>query len=259
MTSRLKIAVLAFTTSVLATPLAATAGTVTLFSDNFDGTIIDPSITTTGTSVSQHDGVLDIQNAVTDAGGVAQITFAPVSNISATFQTYIQDGGSTFFNPTFDFSSQDWTTADMFSLARHQYDHGGSNYNHPMLLMIQNSVPTYTFFEQTSSDFYNEWLNVTMSYDTTTGLFDVKFGALGGPTHDISATLPDVSGEQISRFDMNPAGWWTGHSMQVDNLDITTNTSDVPEPSSMALLAFSLLGLGYLAYRRREVSLTAAL
>lgn len=231
----------------------ATANTV--FADNFNDGSVDSSISTYGYYVSEHDGILDMQNSATDAGGSIRIGFAPVGNITVTLSAYSQDGGSTYFNPSFEFATSTGGSL-VFTLQRHAYGWGGDAYNHP----VQYTGGTYGFeyvlSDKTSSDYYNEWIDISMSYDMASGLFSTTFGNSPDQGY-IQFYIPNANRDQVTAFLVNPAGWWTGHSMQIDNLVIATDSNSIPEPPTFFLL-FGI-GLAGLATQKLGNNLTSRL
>ena len=129
---------------------------------------------------------------------------------------------------------------------------GVNHSNHPAI--TNGSVPrTFDAYSNlNSTNLYGQWLDIVMTYDATSGLFDVTFGSNGITLGDLAATIPDGRRLPIDTFYAGTGGWWTGFSTSIDDLVITTNTgTSVPEPDSLTLLSAGFLVMLPASRRRR--------
>lgn len=226
MTMRLHAASLTFgaLASLVLLPVCLRADPI--FNDDFNDGVISPSIITAGNHVSEHSGVLDIQNAVTDAGGTVGISFPESQYVKARFKAFVHIANE-YSNPSFAFNTADGG-AYIWNLQRHNYNWPQPEYyNHPLAYTGGTYPNIYSVSEDISSDFWDQWIDVTMTYDSNTGVFVVTYSA-GDKLGHVELTVPTEYRGGITSFYINPAGWWTGHYIQIDDLSITSTRPEPP-------------------------------
>lgn len=179
--------------------------------------------TEAGTSVQEHDGVLDIQNDATDNGGVARIDFdAPIRNATVTM-TELQHSSNAYYLPATNFYLTD-AAGEEFLLQIAWYKTAYLNQNtadgtKPKLSWEDSDGQTLRLFANTpTADLLDTWIETTMDIDSGTGRVTVDLDGDGILDFDVTdARFVDV---ELSGVLMNAYGWWTGQYRQVDDFAV---------------------------------------
>ena len=74
------------------------------------------------------------------------------------------------------------------------------------------------------------------------GIFSTTFGN-GTNQNNIQFSIANSYRDQITSFSTNPSGWFTGHSEQLDNLVISTDSNSIPEPPTIFLFGIGIAAL----------------
>lgn len=119
--------------------------------------------------------------------------------------------------------------------------------------MNQNTLaPRKTFLFQTEAPF------TTGTVFAGPGSYSTSFSLSGGHslnTSNLTGTISMVRPFLNNKFARNEAGLFTGRVFALSGLERLTVTfaGEVPEPGSIAMLAFGVLGLGGLVGMRRRL------
>ena len=209
------------------------------YSESFDDGILNSSPWSFGGThgrpgwgtVTEHNGFLDIQNAVTDNGGKATVAFQTgVSNAVISMDRYYHAANSYYFGDTvMSFTSA--TGANVIVALRMQksswapdYESNPNNFNRPKLIVDdQIGTSVFTYGTISSSSLYNQWINTDISIDNLTGAVSIDLNSDG--ITDISIISAALVGAKLDSIDFNSYGWYTGHYSYLDNLTVNGTTT----------------------------------
>lgn len=227
-----------------------------LVEDDFNDGVIDTSKWITGGSdVTEHDGILDIQMNVTDAGGWARtVQFTPTKKFRLEVEHTMHPGGNYFF-PNIYFDVEDGKGDDSYendfsiiwlkSDYSRDYCYTPTNHNKVMIHGFTGGDAwgsnCYAVSNLNSSDYYDKKIKSVISYDATTGKIDLDVE--GDGIIDFSAVAPADKRFPVRQAGIGGFGWWTGHYHQVDsfklesldNTNIITGTNMWLAPPSYAV------------------------
>ena len=207
-----------------------------LIEDDFNDDVIDTSKWITGGSdVTEHDGILDIQQNITDAGGWAKtVEFAPTKKLRLEIEHTMHTKsyapnyyGEYFYFPHFFFESIQ--PEGGFAVQWHRSDYPSdycNDENYHNKVSIGGFGGCYAASNLTSSDYYDRKIKSVITYDSVNG--DIKLDIGGDGTADFSAVAPADKRFPIKQVHIGGYGWWTGHYHQIDSfklesLDISAN------------------------------------
>lgn len=195
----------------------ANAETV-LIQDDFNNGVINTNKWITGDSdVTEHDGILDIQQNVTDAGGWAKtVKFTSTKKLRLEVEHTMHPGGDYYF-PNFGFEATN--PAGNFGVSWQRSDYGPDYCDNPnwynKVMVGFGSCADNFASTLTSSDYYDRPIKSIITYDSSTG--KVELDVDGDGTIDFSATAPSGKRFPIKQVSIGGYGWWTGHYHQIDS------------------------------------------
>lgn len=216
------------------------------FSENFNDGILnggDWSYSSTlgrdylGSSVDEHDGFLDIQQAVTDNGGYALLTLdSPVTDARVEMTRLYHSAGNYYMGGTvFAFEQQDGSEL-LFNVGLVRSSYGDdylndpANYDHPRLNLGVSGDWLWDFaLGVTTSDLLDVWNAEVVYFDNSLGRVDYDFNDDG----IIDSTFKDdrLIGATLETIGFHSYGWWTGHYSQIDGLSISGLVANVNDDS----------------------------
>ncbi len=195
-------------------------------SDDFNDGVIDPELWTYGgSSVYEADGLMKIEQNVTD-DWVSLITrpmsLTPSGQIlmERSFivhraSNYFSGGFSIYFNTIFDNTSN--TDVEPWIRVQYFYDNYGQNWG----TWVNASIDGQTTSTLLCDAVFDTWLNEKVIVDTETGTLlyclDNELVA--------TATIAGLSSLDVSYYTIRfwPYSWWTGHYHYMDYININTN------------------------------------
>jgi hypothetical protein len=237
-----------------------TAGQHTVFEDTFSGNTIDPTKwITTGNSVVQSNGTMEVLTTVTDDGGVlTSAPFAIETNglITITRQVFLhaQRGPVTNYPGTY-FMGQfgiNVTGLPQFSIYYADFDYGdGVTYmpRHGFFIARDGAAPLYIADKANVSaaitPLWDTWFDETVTYDPASGALEYFINNASQLTFNVGAVPAGVSPEMVLTF--NAWGWWTGHEQLFQNLYVTQVAGTSNSAGNISLqgkLAFGGVAVG---------------
>lgn len=207
---------------------ATTTQADTLFYDNFnDNSISTAKWTTTGSSYSEANGILNLYNAVTDDNPEAiSVAFVvnnkyPIKIYRRVYLTYANNQVDHLLILTFGSSSSftdyaGYSKGVAVSYANYDYYslHGlyiGDKWNNPGTNVIGTVSSSATVP-------WNTWFDEIITYNPSTGVATENVNG----TDVASITIDTLSSaKKYARIYFLSYGWWTGHTHQVDYVLIT--------------------------------------
>ena len=214
---------LLFVVSMLAT-VNATAAPTLIYSDDFTDGVIDGFWLPYGQNVIESDGLLKIQENVTDTyASVIHKFDQSILNWRIEMRHYMHSSNNFFF-PGVGFSETSGTKSFNFTWRRSEYAPDycniSANYNK---VMVRAAPATCYPSDLVSSDYYDKWITSFISYDAATGKVDYDLG--GDGTIDFSVTLSAAERPTGPvTLSISGYGWWTGHYHNIDWIKIYTQT-----------------------------------
>jgi|GEM_PF-4767016 len=195
----------------------ANAETVLIQDDFNNGVINTNKWITGGSDVTEHDGILDIQQNVTDAGGWAKtFKFTSTKKLRLEVEHTMHPGGDYYF-PNFGFEATD--KAGNFGVSWQRSDNGPDYCDNPnwynKVMVGFGSCSDNFASTLASSDYYDRPIKSIITYDSSTG--KVELDVDGDGTIDFSATAPAGKRFPIKQVSIGGYGWWTGHYHQIDS------------------------------------------
>lgn len=197
--------------------------TIILEDDFNDGVIDSNKWITTGNTVTEEDGVLNLQADVTDHVGDARtVEFEPVNKmkLEVVHTMHNNTARGYYYFPLVSFGATD--ASGSFSIIWQRSDYGNDNcnvsdnYNKVMVSGFEERC--FSVSNITSSNYYDQQLTSVISYDTGTGIISLDIDNDG--VVDFSATAPEGKRYPIQQIGLSTYGWWTGHSHKFDNIKL---------------------------------------
>ncbi len=233
--------------AVLAVPMAHSQ--TTIFSDNFNSGVIDANKwTTSGNTVLESGGVMQVLTTVTDQGGVLTSVPVPISphgDIMITRSAFLHYANEYFVGDMLvKFGSLGWAGVNY------------ANYFYPStyygwedrygIYLSRNNVGGWPPFINSSSDtdvsdpfspIWDTWFNEKLVYSPDTG--SLQYFINGQKMADYFIGVMPATSNPTIQFQFRAWGWWTGHEQLFDNFVVTQNA-----PSSCDLEGVPLLKQG---------------
>lgn len=195
-----------------------------IFEDDFNDGVLDSNKwITTGNTVTEQDGVLNLQADVTDHVGDARtVEFEPVNKmkLEVIHTMHNNTARGYYYFPLISFVATD--ASGSFSIIWQRSGYGNdncnvsNNYNKVMISGFEERC--FSISNLTSSSYYDQQITSVISYDTGTGIISLDIGNDG--VVDFSATAPEGKRYPIQQIGLSTYGWWTGHSHKFDNIKL---------------------------------------
>jgi hypothetical protein len=200
----------------------------TLFSDDFNNNTLDTGKwTTTGNSVTETGGTLNVDCAATDNGGLAMsrtIPINPFAPIVVQRKAKVHYAGE-YFNGVFGLYFGDSTTFLPITESKHTLFVSHANYNYS----TATEQPAHGFYlGQYAAHFKNptaltdaiwdRWFDEKIVYDPVSGLAELYLDGALKATINVGA-LP--AGARYLKIAIQAWGWYTGHYNYSDDLTVS--------------------------------------
>ena len=208
-----------------------------ILEDDFNDGVIDANLwTTSGSSVVEEDGVLRLSNDVTDGGGsAASLEFTPTSHIRVEARHKMHTSNSYYF-PKIALYSDDYANSLNLRWQKSSYSPdycNDSTLHNKVFLNISAygdvcSLPSSSYSNLTSSDYYDIWITSIIEYNSETGEYTLDND--GDGTIDFSVTIDLDLRSATNKIYFGNYGWWTGHTHEFDWVKVTdlSYTSNTP-------------------------------
>lgn len=233
--------------------MASVVHATILFEDDFEDGILDNTkwilgVATGGKSypsgsigdtVTENGGVLKIAQDSTDWGGrvwTTPITVEPTMPISIKKRVRVHyanryfTGGSSLRE--LDASGNPIQT--LSPVGYYNYNYAGNNwygFGHPDLELM--------------APIWDAWFDETITYNPVTG--ETIYSVNG---NSITLNWNPIVGNSVG-LSLGSYGWWTGHYQELDYIKIE-QSDPVPEPTTICLMGFGILGLLGIGIRKRR-------
>lgn len=222
--------------STIDTSPSGTIGTIVI-DEQFNGTSLNSNIwSTSGYTVSEHDGYLDLQAAQTDNVGYATAKFPPMNRLRVEMRHIMHtepnywNVGDIYFFPSIGFGSSDsqkgFGVTWMKSYWGPDYCNDSNYFNKIQIGNTTGTSCNATFTDLTSSDYFDTWITSIINYDLTTGLISLDVD--GDGVVDYNATQVEDRRGAIQSIRLSPYGWWTGHYHKIDYIKISGDYAPIP-------------------------------
>ena len=217
--------------------MGASSTTTTVFQDNFDDNSIDPAKwTTSGNTVIEAGGIMQVLETVIDQWGVLTSKAIPINpsgtitinrNVYLHDQTYSYGGGTHFFGADtgLQFGTLPPVVIRYFNL---DYE-APPNYKamHGFYICRNGAAPhnpNYAGYDPNDvsswiSPIWATWFKETIVYNPQTGNLAYSINDVLQTTFNVGIMPVTASPSLVLYFD--PIGWWMGHEHLMDNLQIT--------------------------------------
>ena len=195
-----------------------------VFFDDFNNGVRDRAgYTFLGNNVTEHNGYLDVQNAQTDASGIASLEIGrslTAYKLEVNWYVHYVDN---FAAPTLSLSSASNSAALFVELAHHDfgafYNNDAANYNHVNTIVSDGSSSTWGTTGVLTDTMLDQWVTTTLTVDTRTGQTQLDLTSDGTP--DLTATYSGLIGHSVDTVTFNPSGRSTGNYEKIDWVRVT--------------------------------------
>lgn len=218
-----------------AMPITQAISQTTVFSDDFNSGVIDANKwTTSGNTVVESGGVMQVLTTVTDQGGVLTSVPVPISphgDITITRSAFLHYANEYFVGDMLvKFGSLGWAGVNY------------ANYFYPStyygwedrygIYLSRNNVGGWPPFINSSSDtdisepfspIWDTWFNEKLVYSPDTG--NLQYFINGQQMADYFIGVMPATSNPTIQFQFRAWGWWTGHAQLFDNLLVTQESS----------------------------------
>ena len=216
-----------------------TQGSNVIFSDNFDENTIDSTKwTTTGNTVVDSGGIMQVETTVTDQPGILTSTPIAVSSnglITLSRQVILHRDTSSghYFTGLFSIKIGNLPA---FGINYNDYDYSDSNLMQSHgFYVVRNGASATNISEQADvgpaiTPIWDTWFNETITYDPASGQMEYFINGVNQTTFNVGA-LP-ASNNPTMTLTFEAYGWWTTHYQDMDNFVVTQSTGSSLMPFS---------------------------
>ncbi len=202
-------------------------GQVTLFSDDFNDGVYDPSKWTwSGHTVAEVAGELHLDQAVTDSGGVArtaEFPVYPVGLVTISRRTKIHAANNYFFAGASFYPGSDTANRFEVSYANYVYTGSGECESHGFALSRNGVLPSKCVNQgvdvtQWIPGVWDNWFDERFEWDPQSGDLNYYINDQLELSMNVGPLPANATTMHIS---LSPWGWYTGHYQYTDDLVVT--------------------------------------
>jgi hypothetical protein len=213
-----------------------------VFSDNFDDNSIDQTKwTTSGNTVVESGGIMQVQSTATDQWGILtsrSIPINPSGIITITRKVQLHDQTYSYgWGGTHHFMGEFWLNCG--NLAPVVIRYYNMDYNAPPNYISQHGFyicrnganphnPNYQGYNSSDvssmiSPLWDNWFKETIVYNPQSGNLAYFINDVIQTTFNVGIMPVTASPSLVLGF--NPAAWWTGHYQDMDDLVVTQGST----------------------------------
>lgn len=206
-----------------------------LFEDDFNDGVINPFWQYNGWDVIEANGMISLQQNVTDHGGTLWTSPFPAASIVRVEMRHYMHSGNNYFWPGVTFGQgDDWQGVEVKWLKDSyapDYCYAPEYYNKVMAKIRGFGYPygnnCFSVSNLTASDYYDRWIISHITYNTETG--DLTLDLNGDGTIEHHAVMPENVRRPVYQLLISGGGWWTGHYHSIDWIKIYTAPASFPQ------------------------------
>jgi hypothetical protein len=249
------------------TPILKAQGQTTIFSDNFASGVIDTNKwTTSGNTVVESGGMMQVLTTVTDNGGILSSIPVPISphgDITITRNALVHYANEYFVaSMNVEFGNLGWAGVEYANYFYPSTYYGWED-RYGIYLSRNNVGFWYSIISSASdtnicepiSPIWDTWFNEKLVYSPDTG--NLQYSINGQiMTNFFVGVMPPTNNPTI-HFQFQAWGWWTGHEQLFSSFLVTQDIKQpaiVMQPTNQSVQANSTITFNVTAYGQQPLN-----